>query len=381
LRQILINLVSNAIKFTESGRVEIVARFVESLLQIEVIDTGIGIAPDHQDVLFQPFTQADPTSTRQYGGTGLGLSITRRLVEMLGGSISFESELGKGSTFRVRIPAGTTRNMSKATHLEPRVGASFDEVWLRNRRVLVVDDRQEFRHLLSKYIKDAGGRPDAAADGKAAIKAIEAAAVTDPYDAMILDIHMPGMDGYEVARTVRAKGFQMAIIALTAGAMVGDREKCLRAGCDDYLTKPIDRRKLARLVDQHAKKAGRGVKANGGKLRILLVDDSHNACKFLSAFLEKRGHEVRSAYDGASALSLAAEFRPDLILLDIRLPDMSGYDLMERLKALGSFNGARFIALSGYRDIDAPGPVKFDHFLEKPLDTVQLETLLQSLAN
>jgi CheY-like chemotaxis protein len=101
----------------------------------------------------------------------------------------------------------------------------------------------------------------------------------------------------------------------------------------------------------------------------------------LSAFLEKRGHEVRSAYDGASALSLATEFRPDLILLDIRLPDMSGYDLMERLKALGSFNGARFIALSGYRDIDAPGPVKFDHFLEKPLDTVQLETLLQSLAN
>jgi CheY-like chemotaxis protein len=261
------------------------------------------------------------------------------------------------------------------------MGAPFDEVWLRNRRVLIVDDRQEFRYLLSKYIKDAGGRPDAAADGEAAIEAIEAAAVTDPYVAMILDIHMPGMDGYEVARTVRAKGFQIAIIALTAGAMVGDREKCLRAGCDDYLTKPIDRRKLAQLVDQHAKKAGRGVKVNGGKLRILLVDDSHNACKFLSAFLKKRGHEVRSAYDGASALSLATEFRPDLILLDIRLPDMSGYDLMERLKALGSFNGARFIALSGYRDIDAPGSVKFDHFLEKPLDTVQLETLLQSIAN
>jgi PAS domain S-box-containing protein len=381
LRQILINLVSNAIKFTENGRVEIVARFIDSLLQIEVIDTGIGIAPEHQDILFQPFAQADTTSTRQYGGTGLGLTITRRLVEMLGGSISFESELGQGSTFRVKIPAGTARIASKATHLAPRVSAPFAELPLRNRHVLVVDDREEICYLVSRYIKDAGGRPDTVVDGETAIEAIETAAATDPFDAMILDIHMPGMDGCDVARTLRAKGFQTPIIALTAGAMVGDREKCLQAGCDDYLTKPIDRRKLVQLVDQHAKKAGRDYKGNGGKLRVLLVDDSHNACKFLTAFLEKRGHEVCSAYDGGSALSLATEFRPEVILLDIRLPDMNGYELMERLKALDSSNGAKFIALSGYRDGDAPGSMEFDHFLEKPLDTAHLDGLLRSIVD
>ena len=113
LHQILINLVSNAIKFTERGRIEIVARVVDSFLQIEVIDTGIGIAPEHQEILFQPFTQADTTSTRRYGGTGLGLSITHRLVEMLGGSISLESELDKGSTFRVMIPVGTDANRTQ----------------------------------------------------------------------------------------------------------------------------------------------------------------------------------------------------------------------------------------------------------------------------
>ena len=110
---------------------------------------------------------------------------------------------------------------------------------------------------VSRYIKDAGGRVATAADGEAAIEAIEVAAVNDPFDAIILDIHMPGIDGYEVARILRAKGFKMPIIALTAGAMVGDREKCLQAGCDDYLTKPIDRRKLVQLVAEHVQKAVR----------------------------------------------------------------------------------------------------------------------------
>jgi len=148
----------------------------------------------------------------------------------------------------------------------------------------------------------------------------------------------------------------------------------LQAGCDDFLTKPIDRRKLVRLVAQHARTAARA-----GKLRVLLVDDSHNACKFLTAFLEKRGHEVRSVYDGASAISIAQGFCPEVILLDIRLPDMNGYQLMQRLKQMDDINGARFIALSGYSDGDAPGSKEFDHFLEKPLDTAHLDTLLRSI--
>ena len=256
LRQVLINLVSNAIKFTEKGRVEIVARYVDGFLQIEVIDTGIGIAPDHQEILFQPFTQADSTNTRQYGGTGLGLTITKRLVDMLGGSISFESALGKGSTFRVTIPAGTPHSL-KSTDLRSEGVVPLDDLPLNNRHVLVIDDKEKIRYILSRYVKDAGGRPETVADGQAALQAVKAASETDPFDAVLLDIHMPGMNGYQVAGMLRAQGFHRAIIALTAGAMVGDREKCLQAGCDDYLTKPINRQEVVRFIAHHTQKNSR----------------------------------------------------------------------------------------------------------------------------
>jgi PAS domain S-box-containing protein len=368
LRQIVINLVSNAIKFTEHGRVEIVLRYLKDrgLLEVEVIDTGIGIASEHQKILFERFTQADTSSTRQYGGTGLGLTITKRLVEMLDGTISLESEPGKGSTFRVAIPTAAAP-LAPALPRTPIAG----ELPLEGRRVLVVDDREEFCYLVSRYIEEAGGRPTAVTDGEAAVEAIAEAEKTDPFDAMILDIQMPGIDGYETTRRLRAKGFRKPIIALTAGAMLGDREKCLRAGCDDYLTKPIDRRALVERVVHHAERLARG------QLKILLVDDSHAACEMMRRFLEQRGHEIRSAHDGKSALAGAQEFRPEVILLDIRLPDMSGYELRQRLKEMLGTGITKIIGISGYEDPSSQGSMGFDHFLEKPLDMAQLEALLQ----
>jgi CheY-like chemotaxis protein len=258
----------------------------------------------------------------------------------------------------VTIPSGTV----PAADSVPQPSAAQDvrarkstDGPLRNRRILVVDDRQEICYLVSR----------------------EAAASSELFDAMILDIHMPGMDGYEVARTLRQKGFRTPIIALTAGAMVGDREKCLQAGCDDYLTKPIDRQKLVELIGQHALKANRACGVT--RSRVLVVDDNHNACKFLSLFLEKRGYEVRAAYDGESALAIAQEFNPDVVLLDIRLPDMNGSELMRRLKGLDAINRTRFIAVSGYRDIDLAGASEFDHFVEKPLDPAHLDAILRSI--
>ena len=381
LRQIVINLVSNAIKFTDRGRVEIVARFLsdEGLFQIEVIDTGIGIAPEQQARLFEPFTQGDSTSTRKHGGTGLGLTITRRLVEMLGGSISLETEPDKGSTFRVLIPTPAQQEAVPVNAGLPNDPVLND--WpLRHHHVLVVDDREEFCYLVSRYIEDAGGRATAVSNGEAAIEALEAAEKSDPFHVVILDIQMPGIDGYETARRIRAKGFQTPILALTAGAMVGDREKCLQAGCNDYLTKPIDRRALIKLVARYAQESARLALRSERKLKVLLVDDSHSTCELLRRFLAKRGHEVRSAHDGQAAVPLAQQFRPDVIVLDLRLPDMNGYELMRRLKQTDGVAKAAFIGVSGYRDDDAPGQeaVQFDHFLEKPLDLAQLEALLRS---
>jgi PAS domain S-box-containing protein len=373
LRQILINLVSNAVKFTERGRVEIVAKSVEDVLRVEVIDTGVGIALEHQETLFQPFTQADATSTRSYGGTGLGLTITKRLVEMLGGTISFESELGKGSMFRVTIPARAAQADGKKQAAAAPVSAKDDALPLRNLHILTVDDREEFCYLVSRYVQDAGGRATAVYDGQSAIEALEKAK-SDPFHAVIMDIQMPGMDGYETTRRLRSKGFHTPIIALTAGAMVGDREKCLKAGCDDYLTKPIDRRALVAAVAHHGQKA---LDRLSGKLKVLVVDDSHGACELLRRYLEKRGHEVCAAHDGESAFHVAQQFRPDVFVLDIRLPDINGYELMQRFRQMDGIGRAKFIAMSGYgADGAADGSPRFDHFLEKPLDLDRLGSLL-----
>jgi PAS domain S-box-containing protein len=380
LRQIVINLVSNAIKFTEQGKVEIVARFLkgEGLLQVEVIDTGIGIAPEHQAILFQPFTQADTTSTRRYGGTGLGLTITRRLVEMLGGNISFESEPHKGSRFRVTIPTGSEVRAAGAGSAALRDEGTAGELSLRGCHILVVDDRKEFCYLVSRYIEDAGGRSTSVTDGQSAIAAV--AAQSEPFDAIIMDIQMPGIDGYETTRRLRAQGIKTPILALTAGAMVGDREKCLAAGCDDYLTKPIDRQELVRRVAHYARKSVSSGERLAGKRKVLVVDDSHAGCELLRRYLEKRGHEVRTAHDGESALRLAQQFGPDAIVLDIRLPDMNGYELMRRLRETNGFGSAQFIAVSGYRDDDAleQNSARFDHFLEKPIALAHLDALLET---
>ncbi|MGN6719848.1 MAG: response regulator, partial [Candidatus Binatia bacterium] len=250
---------------------------------------------------------------------------------------------------------------------------------LTGRRILVVDDREEIRALVAHYITEAGGRVDVAMNGESAIKALEAAVTDVLFDAVVLDIQMPSMDGYETTRRLRAKGFRTPIIALTAGAMIGDKEKCLVAGCDAYLTKPIDRTELLRLIAQIVQTGKVAAQEKSRKAKILLVDDSDAARELMTRFLTKQGYEIRSASNARSAIATAKSFGPDVVFLDIRLPDMTGYELLRRLKEGDAGSATKFVGLSGFRAADSPQAVEFDYFLEKPVHRETLTRILEGL--
>jgi PAS domain S-box-containing protein len=256
LRQILLNLVGNAIKFTDRGKVCLSARFVADTnqMQFDVTDTGIGISPENLTRLFLPFMQADASSTRAYEGTGLGLAISRRLAQALGGDISVCSEVGFGSTFAVTIDCGSLENVNfiepsliaKEPEQPPHTSTTIDGC------ILVVDDRRDIRYLAQHFIEKAGGQVVTATNGR---EAIDILTDPDPQDSLIdlvvIDMQMPVMDGYDAAQELRQRGFTKPIIALTANAMKDDREKCITAGCNDYATKPLDGPKLITMIAQY----------------------------------------------------------------------------------------------------------------------------------
>jgi PAS domain S-box-containing protein len=251
LRQVLLNLVGNAVKFTSSGGVKVVLRGGRSqdgrdALVIAVADTGIGMNDETLAKLFRPFVQADASLTRRHGGTGLGLCICQRLVSMLGGEIHVSSVQGRGSTFSVildgvravgnaEIPAGTRLHTPRA----PRESFARRAQPLAGARVLLAEDGPDNQRLIAHLVRKAGADVTIVPDGRLAVDAVLGARTTAPFDLVLMDMQMPELDGYSAARDVRAAGCDVPIVAITAHAMVGDREKCLAAGCDDYLTKPI----------------------------------------------------------------------------------------------------------------------------------------------
>lgn len=264
VRQILVNLIGNAIKFTSSGSVRVVSQMIVSpdgappRLRIDVIDTGIGIREDQVRNLFHPFTQADMTMSRQYGGTGLGLAISQRLARMLGGDITVASEYGRGSCFTVTLDPGAVvvsspPNDAVGESAAPPPRPIAARV-LENAHILIVDDAPDNRKLLSYHIKKAGGSFDLAENGEIAVNLVRHARCSRPYDAVLMDMQMPVLDGYQATAAIRNDGDRLPIIALTAHAMSGDREKCLDAGCDDFLTKPIDRVALIETLARYVAK-------------------------------------------------------------------------------------------------------------------------------
>lgn len=263
LRQILVNLIGNAIKFTESGGVRLVVRTADQdgygKLEMAVSDSGIGLSRDSLTNIFAPFAQADSSTTRQYGGTGLGLAVSKRLAELLGGGIAVTSQSGEGSCFTLWIPiepTGQLRMVDAPSAVQSMEGscqgsATSGDTTL-DCRVLLVEDGRDNQRLISFLLEKAGAEVEIAENGQVAIERVDLAEDScAPFDLVLMDMQMPLLDGYEATRRLRAEGRQIPIIALTANAMATDRQKCLEAGCSDYLSKPVDRRVLIQTIANH----------------------------------------------------------------------------------------------------------------------------------
>ncbi len=263
LRQILINLTGNAVKFTEIGKVRLVARLLDAesddpKMQFEVVDSGIGMTEQQIAKLFKPFSQVDSSTTRKHGGTGLGLAISKRLAEKLGGDITVQSTPGEGSTFTLTVAAGPpdgVKLLDKRT--EAQVSSDPDKTPSAPKtkldcRVLLAEDGPDNQRLIAFLLKKVGAEVVLADDGQIAYDlALAARDEGTPFDVILMDMQMPVMDGYDATGKLRKAGYTGPIIALTAHAMSTDRDKCLNAGCDDYLAKPIDHKKLIPLVAEY----------------------------------------------------------------------------------------------------------------------------------
>jgi two-component system, sensor histidine kinase and response regulator len=253
-RQLLMNLIGNAIKFTEQGGVEVVAKLQAeanpSQIAIDVVDTGIGLAPESMERIFEPFIQADQSITRRFGGTGLGLTISRQIAELLGGELSVRSELGRGSTFRATVATGSLADVRLLEGPFADLAASTSVKKHDPMRplppapILLVEDGATNRKLISLILRRAGANVTTAENGQIGLDL----AAKHTFDLILMDMQMPVMDGYMAATQLRRRGVTTPIIALTAHSLKGDEERCREAGCSGYLSKPIDSDRLLRIV-------------------------------------------------------------------------------------------------------------------------------------
>jgi signal transduction histidine kinase/CheY-like chemotaxis protein/HPt (histidine-containing phosphotransfer) domain-containing protein len=254
LRQILLNLLSNAIKFTHQGSVQLTVRYLARpvpMLLFDVVDTGIGMNAEQLERLFQPFQQADASMSRRFGGSGLGLAICKLLAEALGGDIVAQGSPGEGSTFTLSLVVGVRDGVPTVRSLAERnePTESEQEVGRLSGRVLLAEDGPDNQMLISTVLRARGLSVTVAENGRVAMEtALAAAAHHRPFDVILMDMQMPEMDGYAATDALRKAGYRHPILALTAHAMAGERERCIEVGCDEYLSKPIDRRALVAAI-------------------------------------------------------------------------------------------------------------------------------------
>src|SRR6267142_1214734 len=388
LRQVLINLVGNAVKFTEKGEVVVRVTSEEqgrdsSLLRFEVSDTGIGVAADAKDRIFGAFTQADGSTTRRFGGTGLGLAIAKQLAGMMSGSIGVVSDPGKGSTFWFTARLGRRR-------VAPRRN-------LQGLRVLIVDDNATNRELLQHQVASWGMKEGSADSGPKALDMLrEAAGAGHPYDVGLLDMMMPGMNGIELARRIKSEGSisGVRLVLLTSVGLRGDAAEARRAKIEGYLSKPVRQSDLYNclaavlgrpaedymLVTRHSL----SVKAPPLQGRILLAEDNPVNQEVILAMVESLGCSVEIAGDGEEAIEKMAKGGYSLVLMDCQMPRKDGYEATTEIRRLEDAAGEKrhipIVALTANAmegDRERCLTSGMDDYLSKPLGREALRTVLE----
>jgi PAS domain S-box-containing protein len=394
LRQVLTNLVGNAIKFTERGEVVVRAAVVESSgdgfrLRFAVSDTGIGIPTGKLSAIFKPFTQADGSTTRRFGGSGLGLTICERLVTLMGGCIWAESEVGKGSTFQFEVQLQRARGS-----LERRVPLPSD---LRGVRVLVVDDNATNRRVLEETLRNWGAAPTCVDSGTGALRELsEAAGQQQPFAAVLLDAMMPEMDGFEVAARIAADPAiaGVPILLLTSADGQGDAARSRQLGIAAYLVKPVKATELnlalAAALPSSAVPVVYAAPAvapapGGPRLRILLAEDNPVNHRVAIRLLEKAGHAVTLANHGREAVEALEGAEFDLILMDVQMPEMDGFEATRVIREREADTGRHMpiVAMTAHAmkgDRERCLAAGMDDYLAKPVQRSELERVLAWVA-
>ncbi|MDY6959271.1 MAG: response regulator, partial [Halobacteriota archaeon] len=324
IKQILINLLGNAIKFTNEGSIEIISRDLrDGNIQIVIKDTGVGINKEDLGIIFDEFRQVDGSSTRKEGGTGLGLSITKKFVEILSGSIKIESKYGVGTSFIVTIPTNieVRAKDEEVTVIKGETGdlkTDEDSSEKYNLTILCIDDEKDVSELMSQYLSDEGYGVICANNGT---EGVEKAKELHP-DVITLDIMMPNVNGWEVISKLKQDP-ETADIPVIVISIFDDKNRAYRLGAKDYLLKPIEQ---DALINSIKKLYIEGIKD------LLLVEDDVNSVNLVTEMLRDRDINIRVANNGFDGIKLLREFKPQLILLDLMMPGMDGFEFIEEIK-------------------------------------------------
>jgi CheY-like chemotaxis protein len=398
VRQVMLNLLSNAIKFTEHGEVGLTAKVLESdesecTVQFTISDTGIGIARDKQQLIFNPFSHADSSTTRKYGGTGLGLTISNRLVEMMQGRMWLESEVGKGSRFhftvRVKLASAAVRRQTTQGDV------------LRGRRVLIVDDNRTNLRILEQMMRRWGVHADSAQSAADAWKQIEWASLNGlDYDLLLTDVVMPKEDGFALIERLRARPDLQApvVVMLTSTAQQQDLSRCRSLGVAAHLTKPVRRDELKHVLERalgHIKPMSTSardtevvrpevVQQHSG-LKILVAEDNEVNQRLMKRILRNRGHAVTLVADGVAAVQAFERERFDAIFMDMQMPEMDGFEATAAIRERAQQGSPRvpIIALTAHAlkgDRERCLAAGMDGYLSKPIVLKELDEVLNQLS-